>query len=223
MISFAEFKAQTHEGYNRIPLVMELLADMDTPLSVYLKLANQPFTYLLESVVGGERFGRYSFIGLPCENYLTVRGNTISHFSQQKCTQQLEQRNPLTYIQDYLGTFKTPEIPDLPRFTGGLAGYFGYEIAHYFESKLGKHTKNDPIDTPDICLMLSEELAVIDNLSGKIYLIVSVNPEKEDAYFSARNRLEDLRLQLKQNTTIPLSLGSAKSEPISEYGQQAFE
>ena len=223
MISFAEFKAQTHEGYNRIPLVMELFADMDTPLSVYLKLANQPFTYLLESVIGGERFGRYSFIGLPCENYLTVQGNTISHFTENKCIQQFEHDNPLTYIQDYLGTFKTPEIPNLPRFTGGLAGYFGYEIAHYFESKLGKQTKNDPINPPDICLMLSEELAVIDNLSGKIYLIVYVNSEKPDAYFSARNRLEDLRLQLKQNTTIPLSLGSIKSEPVSEYGQQAFE
>ncbi len=223
MITLAEFKTQIDKGYNRIPLVMELLADMDTPLSVYLKLANQPFTYLLESVVGGERFGRYSFIGLPCENYLTVQGNTISHFNQQKCTQQLEHPNPLTYIQDYINTFKTPEIPNLPRFTGGLAGYFGYEIAHYFESKLGKHTKIDSIDTPDIFLMLSEELAVIDNLSGKIYLIVYVNPEKPDAYFSARNRLEDLRLQLKQNTTIPLSLGSQKTDPISEYGQQSFE
>ncbi|WP_434778458.1 anthranilate synthase component I [Neisseria sp. Ec49-e6-T10] len=222
MLSFSQFKELFAQGYNRIPLVLELFADLDTPLSVYLKLANKPFTFLLESVVGGERFGRYSFIGLACHTYIKVEDKRVRIFENKQCIKDEHMDDPLSFIQQYQDSFKTPEIPNLPRFTGGLVGYFGYETVHHFESKLGKTDKPDPIGTPDICLMLSEELAVIDNLSGKIYLIVYADPNANDGYFTAKNRLESIRLQLRQSFALPLSLGSGQTQAISEYGEEPF-
>ena len=223
MLTLTEFKALAGQGYNRIPLVLELFADLDTPLSVYLKLANQPFSYLLESVVGGERFGRYSFIGLPSSTHIKVSDNTVRLFEAHQCIEEHQNINPLEFIQNYQDSFNAPDIPGLPRFTGGLTGYFGYETVQYFEKKLSDNNKPDPIGTPDIFLLLSEELAVIDNLSGKIHLIVYGNPEQADAYINAVKRLEELRLQLRQSAAIPLSVGSSLTEPVSEYGQAAFE
>ncbi|WP_027009082.1 anthranilate synthase component I [Conchiformibius kuhniae] len=209
MISKQTYLDQAARGYNRIPLVQELLADLDTPLSLYLKLANRPFSYLLESVVGGERFGRYSFIGLPCHTYLKVSGTRTEVYEQHQPVETHE-GNPLPFISAYHTRFKTPDIPQLPRFTGGLVGYFGYESIYYFEHlahRLSGSLKNDPLETPDILLMLSQELAVVDNLSGKIYLIVYADPARADGYETARARLEDLREQLRQSVAIPLSLG----------------
>lgn len=225
MISKQEYLAQAAEGYNRIPLVQEVLADLDTPLSIYLKLANKPYTYLLESVVGGERFGRYSFIGLPCSHYLKASGTHVDVYQNGQITEQYD-GNPLPFIEAFHNRFKTPEIPDLPRFTGGLAGYFGYETIYHFEhfAHRLKHTqKNDPLGTPDIFLMLSQELAVIDNLSGKIYLIVYADTARTDGYEHARARLEDIRTQLRQSCAIPLSLGSRRTEAVSEFGETPFK
>ena len=174
MITLQQFCEQAAAGYNRIPLVQELLADLDTPLSIYLKLANRPFSYLLESVVGGERFGRYSFIGLPCRTYLKASGRRVEVYHNGQIVEQYE-GNPLPFIEQFHARYKVPEIPGLPRFIGGLVGYFGYETIYHFEQlahRLKQPAKADPIGTPDILLMLSEELAVVDNLSGKIHLIV---------------------------------------------------
>lgn len=222
MISLAQYDEQKAAGYNRIPLIQELLADLDTPLSIYLKLANQKFSYLLESVVGGERFGRYSFIGLPCHTYLKITGQHIEHFENHQLIHS-EVSNPLTYIENFQAAFKTPDIPNLPRFTGGLVGYFGYESIQFFEPHLAQANKENPSNTPDIFLMLSQELAVVDNLSGKVSLIVYANTEEENGYQNARNRLEALRTQLRQSVALPLSLGSTPSEAISEVGAETFK
>ncbi|MDO4696126.1 MAG: anthranilate synthase component I [Neisseria sp.] len=225
MITLQQFQEQAASGYNRIPLVQELLADLDTPLSLYLKLANRPFSYLLESVVGGERFGRYSFIGLPCNTYLKASGKHVEICRKGQKTEHYE-GNPLPLIESFHQSFKTPDIPGLPRFTGGLVGYFGYETIYHFEHfahRLKNQAKADPLDTPDILLMLSEELAVIDNLSGKIHLIVYADPAKPNSYFQARERLESLREQLRQSCAIPLSLGSPSGEAVSEFGEEAFK
>ncbi|WP_107687933.1 anthranilate synthase component I [Neisseria wadsworthii] len=225
MITLQQFQEQANQGYNRIPLVQELLADLDTPLSLYLKLANQPFTYLLESVVGGERFGRYSFIGLPCQTYLKASGNQIKVYNNGEVVEKYE-GNPLTFIESFHSRFNTPEIPNLPRFTGGLVGYFGYETIYHFEHfahRFRNQEKPNTIGTPDILLMLSQELAVIDNLSGKIYLIVYADPTEPDSYEKARKRLEDLRIQLRQSCAIPLSLGSPKTEPEHETGAARYK
>ncbi|MFC3873049.1 anthranilate synthase component I [Neisseria musculi] len=225
MISKQEYQAQAAAGYNRIPLVQELLADLDTPLSLYLKLANRPYTYLLESVVGGERFGRYSFIGLPCRTYLKASGKHVDVYHNSEITEQFD-GNPLPFIEAFHARFKTPEIPGLPRFTGGLVGYFGYETIYHFEHfahRFQNSGKPDTIGTPDILLMLSQELAVIDNLSGKIYLIVYADPAERNGYETARARLEELRTRLRQSCAIPLSLGSRKTEPQHETGKARYQ
>ena len=225
MISKQEYLAQAQQGYNRIPLVQELLADLDTPLSLYLKLANQPFSYLMESVVGGERFGRYSFIGLPCDTYIKVSGNMTQIYKQHQLVETHHNSNPLKIIEAFHAQFKTPEIPDLPRFTGGLVGYFGYETIYYFEHlshRLKNLVKENPLHTPDIFLMLSQELAVIDNLSGKIYLIVYTDPTQPQAYETARGKLESLREKLRQSVAIPLSLGSAITQAHNNTGKNHY-
>ena len=225
MISKQEYQAQADAGYNRIPLVQELLADLDTPLSLYLKLANQPFSYLLESVVGGERFGRYSFIGLPCQTYLKASGHHVDVYHNGEIIEQYD-GNPLHFIEAFHERYKTPEIPGLPRFTGGLVGYFGYETIYHFEHfahRLKNTPKEDPLGTPDIFLMLSQELAVIDNLSGKIYLIVYADPGQPQGYQRARDRLEELRIQLRQSSTIPLSLGSEAHDAVHETGEERYK
>ncbi|MBP8043577.1 MAG: anthranilate synthase component I, partial [Neisseria sp.] len=161
MITLQQFQQQAAAGYNRIPLVQELLADLDTPLSLYLKLANRPYSYLLESVVGGERFGRYSFIGLPCTTYLKSSGKQVEVYENGSIVE-THHGNPLHFIEQFHARFHTPEIPGLPRFTGGLVGYFGYETIYHFEHfahRFQQAAKPDSIGTPDILLMLSQELA----------------------------------------------------------------
>jgi anthranilate synthase component I len=225
MITKAQYQAQAGQGYNRIPLVQELLADLDTPLSLYLKLANRPFSYLLESVVGGERFGRYSFIGLPCRDYIKVSGSRTEIYQDHRLVQ-THHGNPLHIIEQYHAQFKTPDIPGLPRFTGGLVGYFGYESIYHFEHiahRLRQPEKHNPLNTPDILLMLSQELAVVDNLSGKIHLIVYADPSHPQGYETARAKLESLREKLRQSVAIPLSLGSRRTVPQHLTGEETFK
>lgn len=225
MISKQQYLEHIQQGYNRIPLVQELLADLDTPLSLYLKLANQPYSYLLESVVGGERFGRYSFIGLPCDTYLKVSGSQTQIYRQHQLTE-THQGNPLDVIEQFHAQFRAPAIEKLPHFTGGLVGYFGYESIYYFEHiahRLQQNQKADPLNTPDILLMLSQQLAVIDNLSGKIYLIVYADPSQENGYEIARETLQQLREQLRQSIAIPLCSGSQITQPEHITGEAEFK
>ncbi|MBI1174433.1 MAG: anthranilate synthase component I [Sideroxydans sp.] len=221
-ITEQEFNQLAAQGYNRIPLVVETLADLDTPLSLYLKLANKPYSYLLESVQGGERFGRYSFIGLPAETRLTVRGKsvTLTHASSDTMH---EVGNPLDFIKEYQSRFRVASLPGLPRFTGGLAGYFGYDTVRYIEPRLAGVDKPDVLGTPDILLMLTEQLAVIDNLSGRLTLIVYANPEHADAYQLATQRLEQLQRTLRQPATIPHAPQMMGYEARSEFGEAAFK
>lgn len=217
-----EFDRLAAQGYNRIPVTLELFADLDTPLSVYLKLANQPYTYLLESVVGGERFGRYSFIGLPATTRVRVRGQRVQVECDDKVVEQHE-GDPLAFIESFQQRFRSPDLPGLPRFTGGLVGYFGYDTVRYIERRLATTQKPDPVGTPDILLMLSEELAVVDNLSGKLYLIVYADPAVPNALSKARSRLGQLRARLREPVKIPLSLPTATTPAISEYGEDPFK
>ena len=221
-ITEQEFNALARQGYNRIPLVCETFADLDTPLSLYLKLANQPYSYLLESVQGGERFGRYSFIGLPADTRITVRGKqvTLTH-QDSETTHQVE--NPLDFISEYQSRFKVAPLPDLPRFTGGLAGYFGYDTVRYIEPRLAKVQKKDTLGTPDILLMLTEQLAVIDNLSGKLTFIVYANPAMDDAYELARERLRELIGMMRLPVHIPHAPATHGGEAKSEFGETAFK
>ncbi|MFN7727082.1 MAG: anthranilate synthase component I, partial [Rubrivivax sp.] len=170
MITELEFKSLSAQGYNRIPLIAEAFADLETPLSLYLKLAGgQPQSFLLESVVGGERFGRYSFIGLPARTVLRATGLCTEVVTDGRVVETHE-GNPLDFIAQYQARFKVALRPGLPRFCGGLAGYFGYDAVRFIEPRLAKTQKPGGIGTPDILLLQTEELAVIDNLSGRLYL-----------------------------------------------------
>jgi anthranilate synthase component 1 len=218
----SEFDSLAQQGYNRIPVVLELFADLDTPLSVYLKLANQPYTYLLESVVGGEQFGRYSFIGMPCSTRLRVSDNTVLVEHNNQVIERFD-GNPLDFIESYQQRFRAAPSTLLPRNTGGLVGYFGYDTIRYVEKRLAETRKHDPVGTPDILLMLSEELAVVDNLSGKLYLVIYADPQQGNAYALANTRLAQLRARLRNTLDIPLSLPGNSSRAIAEFGSEAFQ
>lgn len=188
-INLSEIKQQ---GFNRVPLVREVLADLDTPLSTYMKLADAPYTYLFESVQGGEKWGRYSIIGLPCKKIVKISGLEISQYENDQLVSQQTVDDPLQWISDYQDTFNVYDDDTLPRFTGGLVGYFGYETIAYIEKRLAKNVKPDPLQTPDILLMVSEEVVVFDNLSGKLFIIVNADTADVDALQKGEARLQDI-------------------------------
>lgn len=222
-INQAEFNALAAQGYNRIPLVLETFADLDTPLSLYLKLANQPFSYLLESVQGGERFGRYSIIGLPAKTRIVAHGRKVEVIEADTVVETVEDTNPLDFVKAYQARFKTPPYEGLPRFTGGLAGYFGYETVRYIEKRLANTKKPDAIQTPDVLLMVSEQLAVVDNLSGKLYFIIYADASEANAYENAHARLDALLKMLKKAVAIPETPPSTSTEAVSEFGEENFK
>ena len=193
-----DFKRYAAEGYNRIPLVREVLADLDTPLSAYMKLASGPYSYLFESVQGGEQWGRYSIIGLPAEIVARVSGKNIQVTKNKELIEEVEVEDPLNWIEEFRLRFKVPEVEGLPRFTGGLVGYFGYDTIRYIEPRLAENSNPDPLGTPDILLMVSAEVLVFDNLSGKLLIVVHADPAENAAYEKGLARLDKLVLQLEQ-------------------------
>jgi anthranilate synthase component 1 len=211
LITELEFKSLAQAGYNRIPLIAEAFADLETPLSLYLKLAHAKgggqLSFLLESVVGGERFGRYSFIGLPARTLVRARGfgaEAVSEVVRDGTVVETVPGNPLDFIAAYQQRFKVALRPGLPRFCGGLAGYFGYDTVRHIEKKLEKSCPPDTLDCPDILLLQCEELAVIDNLSGKLYLIVYADPGQPEAFVNGKKRLRELKDQLKYSVSAPV-------------------
>jgi anthranilate synthase component I len=219
-----EFKALAAQGYTRIPLIAESFADLETPLSLYLKLANEPNTFLLESVVGGERFGRYSFIGLPARrsirSFIRESGPVTEILEGGRVAETIE-GDPLAAIQRYSAQFKVAVRPGLPRFAGGLAGYFGYDVVRVIERKLAR-PKPDDLGVPDILLLLAEEVAVIDNLAGRIYLIVYADPRQSEAYARARQRLRELKARLARPIEPPHSRASVRREEYREFGKEDY-
>ena len=203
MITELVFKSLASQGFNRIPLITEALADLETPLSLYLKLAGgQRYSFLLESVVGGERFGRYSFIGLPARTLLRATGRVSEVVTDGVVVERVE-GNPLEFVERWQERLKPAIASGLPRFCGGLAGYFGYDTVRHIEPRLAKVQKEGGIGTPDLQLLLTEEVAVIDNLSGRLYLIVWADPGQPEAYHRASRRLGELGDRLKYSVTAP--------------------
>ncbi len=223
MITELEFKSLAAQGHNRIPLIAEAFADLETPLSLYLKLAGgQRHSFLLESVVGGERFGRYSFIGLPARTLLRATGWHTEVVTDGRVVE-THAGNPLDFLAAYQARFK-PALPaGLPRFCGGLAGYFGYDAVRFIEPKLAKTAKTGGIGTPDILLLQTEEVAVIDNLSGRLYLIVWADPRQPEAYFSGKRRLSELTDKLRFSVTAPPVRRGSSHAVERETSREALE
>ena len=172
MISRLDYDQYRAAGYNRIPMVRTVLADFETPVSAYVKLARGAYSYLLESVQGGEKWGRYSMIGLPCATVIKVDGDQVVIEEDGDVIHSQSTDDPLSAIQQIQHQFRVPQIDGMPRFTGGLVGYFGYETINYVETHLGGSVKPDPVGAPDILLMVSDEVLVFDNLSGRLHVIV---------------------------------------------------
>ena len=219
----AEFLALQAAGYNRIPITLETLADLDTPLSIYLKLANRPGSYLLESVIGGERFGRYSIVGLPAREMLEVEGRRVRVLRDGAVAEEHDRGDPLAFIDEYARRFRAAPLASGPRFAGGLAGYFSYDVVRYIEPKLGHDARADEIGLPPIRLLLSEELAVVDNLSGKLHLIVYADPAVPGAWEAAQERLQQLRRKLRDQAPLPPHADPGPlAAPRSNIGKEAF-
>jgi anthranilate synthase component 1 len=196
-----QFEQLVDEGYNRIPVYRSVLADLDTPLSVYLKLAEGRDTYLLESVEGGETWGRYSIIGLPCRRRYTVRGKTLLVTDNGRQVAEETVADPLARIAELQSEFRVPRLEELPLFAGGLVGYFAYETVRLIEDRLADDGKRDELGTADIELLLSEEIAVLDNLEGRLWLIVHADPGQPEAYEQAQRQLDILEQRLRLSGT----------------------
>lgn len=218
---------QSNPSQRRIPVVVETLADLDTPLSVYLKLADGPYSYLLESSQGGEKWGRYSIIGLPARTTLTVHGNQITVRDGETVVETHTTDDPLSFIEAFQARYEVTSDEGLPRFYGGLVGYFSYDTVRYVEKRLRDSTPPDPLGTPDILLMVSEEVVVFDNVKGRMQLIALVDPDEPGTIERTRERLEQ-RARLLANAVPPVSTSHAnqeisESDFVSETGEESFK
>lgn len=223
----AEFDALIAQGYNRIPVVRQVLADLETPLSTYLKLAGGQYTYLFESVQGGEKWGRYSMIGLASRTVIRVRGKRIEVRYDDTPVETAERDNPLDWLRDYTDRFRAAPVPGLPRFTGGLVGSFGYDTVRYIEPRLGPCAAPDPLDVPDITLMVSDELLVFDNLSTTAWIIIHANPSTPDALARANDRADGLARRLGVAPLPPAGHRASQvvreEDFVSHYGQEGYK
>jgi len=221
-----EFDALAAQGYNRIPLMREVLADLDTPLSTYLKLADGPYSYLFESVQGGEKWGRYSIIGLPCNKVIRIHENTVRLFEQQQLVQEQQVEDPLAWVESFYAQYRVPEMKTLPRFTGGLVGYFGYDTVRYIEPRLGSCPNPDPLALPDILLMVSDEVVVFDNLRGKLYVIIYLDPTGPQSFSRGEQRLLQLVTQLSRPLAHCAQAGArqvGEGDFVSGFTQPGYE
>jgi len=230
-VTEAEFSRLAHAGHNRIPIIAKASADLYTPLAVYIQLAGGPYSYLLESVVGGERFGRYSFIGLACAERIEVRGRSTRRLLRDArgadVVLETVEGDPFAYVRAWLARQKVAPVPERLRFGGGLAGYFGYEAVRHIEKKALRGEKPDPLGTPDMLLLVSDELAVVDNVLGKLYLVVYADPAQPGALRAAHERLEHLRARLArplpQETVLQeFGDGAEAAEPARSMSEAQF-
>ncbi len=217
---FAELATQQ---YNRIPVSREVLADLDTPLSSYLKLADGEYSYLFESVQGGEKWGRYSIIGLPCRTVLKICGYVATIETDGEVVERLDLEDPLAFVEEFQNRYRVPDLDDMPAFSGGLVGYFGYDTVRYVEKRLRDSMPEDKLGTPDILLMVSDEILVFDNLSGTIRLIIHADPTLPDAYAKAQARITELveRLQEPAARSLP-AVSLAQEEQAGRIGENDF-
>ena len=219
----SQFNNLVDKGFNHIPLSREVLVDTDTPLALYLKLANNPYSYFLESVQGGEKWGRYSFVGLAAETVIKVNDYDVSIEKNGKLHKQYKVEDPLAWIEDYQSKFKVPQLEELPDFNGGLVGYFGYEIIKFIEPKLKNIKKKDELNVPDILLMVSNDLLVVDNLTSKVHIITHINPEKE-SFEAGLSKLNIVEKNIRELFNFESrSTENIESEDfVSSFGKENF-
>jgi anthranilate synthase component 1 len=205
------------QGFTHVPVMRETLADLDTPVSTYLKLAAKPYTYLFESVQGGDKWGRYSIIGLPCKRIYRFIGHqmTVEHNGEIIETVQVDQ--PLNKVRELQERYKVAEYAGLPEMVGGLVGYFGYEIVGYIEPRLAFDYRPDDIGTPDVMLMVSEDVLVFDNLSGRIFMVTLADLSDEHAYQKSQSHLDACVAGLASSFSAPRLESTREATTESDY------
>lgn len=222
-----QFHTLAQQHYNRIPVTREILADLETPLSAYLKLGSGRNSYLFESVQGGEKWGRYSLIGLPSSTLLSVTGDQLTISRNGELIKSCRTEDPLAEVEAFHSTFRMPVLPELPRFTGGLVGYFGYDTVRYVEPRLAKHELQDLLGTPDILLMASDEVVIFDNLLGKMILVVHADADQPDAWDKANARLDTIEAQLQRPlpalSVLDIHAHEREQDFSSCFGEQAYK
>ena len=224
-----KFNELASQGFNHIPVTREVLADLDTPLSTYLKVAEGDYSYLLESAFqGGEKWSRYSIVGMPASRIIKIKGKEILVEDSGRVVERLTAGDPLNFIESFLSSYRYPAIEGLPVYTGGLVGYFGYDTVRYVEKRLAETVPAETMDTPDILLMVSNDVLVFDNLKGRIHLITHADPSVDKAYLKAQLRLDEMASRLARD--IPLDVRSPGSGPpvheedfVSSYGEEKFK
>ncbi|MCH8863827.1 MAG: anthranilate synthase component I [Chloroflexi bacterium] len=195
---------------NLVPVYREIMADMETPVSAYLKIARGDYSFLLESVEGGERLARYSFIGTEPSMVLETGGNN--------------KVDPLLLIEKEFQRFQPVPVPGLPRFHGGMVGYLGYEVAGYFE-KLPS-PERDALGLPESVLMLADTLLVFDHLTHKIKIVAHahLDGDIETAYREATDKIDRLVERLRQPIPAEVSPSASTESPVlSNLSQAEFE
>lgn len=223
MLDKTQFIELATQGYNHVPLSLETFADLDTPLSIYLKLANKPYSYLLESVVGGEKSGRYSIIGLSCQTRIEKKQGVIREWRDKQCVSEHSNVDLFDFTRQFLKRYNVPKLDQHARYNGGLVGFFGYDTIREIEQRLSLSTPTDDTNIPDMHLLFSEELAVVDNVLGKVYLTVYANPQVAGAYKQAQKRLFEMLQSLRQPVQIPASPTTQNQDIHSSFDETAYK
>lgn len=224
-----QFAQLGKEGYNHIPVVRQLFADLETPLSCYVKVARGPYSYLLESAnQGGEKWSRYSVVGLPSSYVVKIHRHQVSVFDHGSLIEQFDCDDPLGYVEQLQGRFSYPDLEDLPVYTGGLVGYFGYDTIRYVETKISDTAPPDTLNTPDILLMVSNDVIIFDNVLGRVHLITHADPAQANSFEQAQSRLDDMESRLRSD--IPEGIRNPTTGPalheadfVSSYGEEQFK
>ncbi len=208
--------------YTHVALTRELPGDLDTPVGTYLKLGNRPYTYLLESMHGGERWGRYSFIGLGAREIVRIKGHTVTVSVDGVVTTTVEAADPIVWLREHAATIRVAPNDKLPRFSGGFVGYFGYECVRLFEPRL-KAAKPDPLGTPDVLLMRSDELVVFDALRATLTIVVHADPASPADMKRAEARLDAIEAMLAEPVPVLPAASGPMPEFVSGFGEEAFK
>ena len=191
-----DFIKHIEQGYNLIPLKSTLINDGLDPIDVYQKLSNMPKSYLLESLEGKKDWSRYTIIGLPSEEYIELKDNKIKYFISNKLVEEIETNNPIDWIEEFQNKFNVPNDSDLPKFQGGLVGYFGFDTVKYFEPAIKATIQKDEMDTPDICLIVSKEFLIFDKINNKIHIVIYTN-NNLNSFKESQDKIKKLEIFLR--------------------------
>jgi anthranilate synthase component 1 len=192
--SEGEFEDLAAQGFNLIPVAREIAADLETPVSAFLKIARGDYSFLLESVRGGEKWGRYTFLGSEPAMVVRARGDMMDLIRPGRAVESRHVRNPFEELRREVKRFRAPELPGLPRFFGGAVGFLAYDIVRCFEPRVPS-TAHDDLGVPDFHFMFSGTVIVFDNVRQSLKIIANVSLDEFEnigaAYRSAREKIDE--------------------------------